>query len=196
MKPRILKKGDTIGVIAPSDPITENEIEDIKKSVKLVEDLGLKVKFAKHAYGNPLRYGETAKHKAEDINEMFKDKEIRAIFCVMGGYNCNAVFDYLDYDMIKDNPKILCGYSDPTSLINVIRERTGLITFYGPNFKTLGSEETDYGYKEAVKRFINKDLTFGEKDEYKIINEGIAEGELIRRKLMPIFKSNYRKIFS
>lgn len=61
MKPEALKKGDTIGVIAPSDPITEDEIEDIKKSVKLVEDLGLKVKFGKHAYGNPLRLWRNSK---------------------------------------------------------------------------------------------------------------------------------------
>lgn len=141
-------------------------------------------------------YGETAKHKAEDINEMFNDKKINAIFCAMGGYNCNAVFEYLDYDVIKNNPKILCGYSDPTSLINIIHAKTGLVTFYGPNFKTLSSEETDYGYKEAVKRFINQDLTFGESDEYKTINEGTAEGELIRGKLKLIFKLNYRKIFS
>ncbi len=141
-------------------------------------------------------YGEIAEHKAEDINEMFKDKEIRAIFCVMGGYNCNAVFDYLDYEAIKNNPKILCGYSDPTSLINVIHEKTGLVTFYGPNFKSLSSEETDYGYKETVKRFIKKDLTFGENDKYKIIKEGTAEGELIRRKFMLVLKSNHRQIFS
>ncbi len=141
-------------------------------------------------------YGETAKHKAEDINEMFRDKEIAACFCAMGGYNCNAVFDYLDYETIKNNPKILCGYSDPTSLINIIHERTGLVTFYGPNFKSLSNEETDYGYKEMVKRFINKDLTFGENDTYKVINEGTAEGELIRRKLVSIFKFDNRKIFS
>ena len=161
-----------------------------------MEDLGLKVKFSKHAYNNPLGYGETAKHKAEDINEMFRCKEIDAIFCAMGGYNCNSVFDYLDFDLIKNNPKIICGYSDPTSLINMINAKTGLITFHGPNFKTLSSEETDYGYKEVVKRFINKDLSFGEYEsrvtidneehrvkeyegKYKVINEGTAEGNLI-----------------
>ncbi len=150
-----------------------------------MDDLGIKVKFAKHVYENPLGYGETAKHKAEDINDMFGDKEVDAIFCAIGGYNCNAVFEYLDFELIKNNPKILCGYSDPTSLINIIHEKTGLVTFYGPNFKSISSEETNYGYKEMVKRFIKKELTFGENDEYKTINEGIVEGELIRRK--PIF---------
>jgi len=157
-----------------------------------LENLGLKVKFAKNVYNNPLGYGETAKNKAEDINGMFKDKDVKAIFCAIGGYNCNSTFEYLDFDLIKDNPKIICGYSDPTSLINIIYAKTGIVTFHGPNFKTLSSEETDYGYKEVVKRFIKKDLTFGENDIYQVINDGTAEGELIRRKFKFIFQFNYR----
>ena len=127
-------------------------------------------------------YGETAKNKAEDINKMFADKEISGILCAIGGYNCNSVFDYLDFEIIKNNPKIICGYSDPTSLINIIYAKTGLVTFHGPNFKTLGSIETDYGYNEFKKRFIEKDLKIGtNEDEYRILKEGIAEGKLIRR---------------
>lgn len=179
MKPKALKKGDTVGVIAASDPVTDEELEDIKKSVKLMEKLGLNVKFGKHVYGNPLKYGETAKHKAKDINEMFCDKEIKAIFCAKGGYNSNSTFDYLDFDLIKENPKIICGYSDPTSLINEIYARTGLVTFHGPNFKSFSSEETDYGYNEMIKRFIEKDKSFGEYpsditiDRRKAENKGI-----------------------
>ena len=205
IKPKALKKGDTIGVVATSDPIVEEDIEDINKSVELIKKLGLKVKFAKHVYENTLGYSETAKNKAEDINEMFKDKEVDAIFCAEGGYNSNAVFEYLDFDIIKKNPKILCGYSDPTSLINIISEKTGLVTFYGPNFKSLSSEETDYGYREMISRFIEKSLKIGKiygdesnqsVKDYKVINEGKAEGKLIRRKFIFVFKSNYRKIQS
>lgn len=196
IKPKALKKGDTIGVIAPSEPVSDEAKIEIEKSVKIINEIGINVKFAKHVFNNPLGYGENAKNKAEDINEMFKDKEINAIFCAMGGFNCNCVFDYLDFDLIKDNPKIICGYSDPTSLINIIYAKTGLVTFHGPNFKTLSSEETDYGYKEVVKRFINKDLKIGENDEFKVIREGICEGKLIRRKLKLIFKFDNWKIFS
>ena len=184
MIPKALKKGDTVGVIAQSEPILQDSIEDIEKSVKLMESLGINVKFAKHAYNNPLGYGERAKAKAEDINAMFQDSKIDAIFCAMGGYNCNAVFDYLDFELIKNNPKIICGYSDPTSLINIINAKTGLVTFHGPNFKSLSSEETDYGYKEMQKRFIEKDLKFGkyqEAEEYITLKEGTAEGKLVRR---------------
>lgn len=193
MKARMLKRGDTVGVIAQSEPITEEEKEDIEKSVKLMEELGVKVKFGKHAFQNPLGYGETAKNKAEDINEMFADKEVDGIFCAMGGYNCNSVFDYLDFDVIKNNPKIICGYSDPTSLINVIYAKTGLITFHGSNFKSLSSEETDYGFKEMKKRFFENNLELGQSaDEFKILKEGEAEGVLVRRQFITFFKSNYR----
>ncbi len=196
MKAKTLKEGDIIGVVATSEPIVDECMEDINKAVQKIEKLGIKVKFAKHAFNNPLGYGETAKNKAEDINEMFRDKDVKAIFCAMGGFNCNAVFDYLDFDLIKNNPKIICGYSDPTSIINIIYSKTGLVTFHGPNFKSLSDEETEYGFKEVVKRFINKELSFGENDKYKVINEGEAEGVLVRRKFKSIFKFNYRKIYS
>ena len=113
------------------------------------------------------------------MNEMFEDKNVKAIFCTMGGFNCNGMFDYLDYELIKHNPKILCGYSDPTSILNIIYAKTGLVTFHGPNFKSLADEEIDYGYNEVVKRFINKDLSIGENDKYEVINEGTAEGMLV-----------------
>lgn len=138
--------------------------------------------------------GETAKHKAEDINDMFGDKEVSAVLCAMGGFNCNGTFDYLDFDVIKNNPKIICGYSDPTSLINIISSKTGLVTFHGPNFKSLATEETDYGYNEFVKRFIEKDIKLGENTEFKVITEGITEGELIRGKFVIIFKLSNGKI--
>lgn len=125
---------------------------------------------------------------------MFEDKEISAVLCAMGGFNCNSVFDYLDFEIIRNNPKIICGYSDPTSLINIISAKTELVTFHGPNFKTLSSEETNYGYKEFVKRFIDKDLKIGQEDEFKVIKEGVAEGKLIRRKFIIILKLNNRKI--
>lgn len=197
MKPKALKKGDIIGVIAQSEPITEDIKQDIQNSVQLIEELGMKVKFSEHFYGNTTGYGETAKNKAKDINAMFLDKEVSAIFCGIGGYNCNSVFDYLDFDAIKNNPKIICGYSDPTSLINAIYAKTGLVTFHGPNFKTLSSIETSYGYEQVKKRFIEKDLMLGNSDdEYKTIKEGKAEGVLVRRKFIAFFKSNYRKICS
>ncbi len=183
MLPYKLKKGDTIGVVSSSEPITEEREIDIESSTRFFKDLGLKVKLGKYLKDNELGYGATAQNKAKDFNEMFKDKEVKAIFCACGGYNVNAVFDYLDYEEIKKNPKIICGYSDPTSIINVIYSETGLVTFHGPNFGSLASTEDGiekYSRQEIIKRFIEGNLQLGNsEDEYNTIKEGKAEGILV-----------------
>ena len=178
--PNRLKKGDTIGVVAPSNPIIGENIEEIKKAKEIVEKDGFKVKFSKNLFSNTNGYSATAKEKAEDINSMFYDKEVKMIWCAKGGENSNTVFEYLDYELIKNNPKIICGYSDITSLTNIITAKTGLVTFSGTNFKTIATDETNYSYKEAIKRFAEGKLEIGEaQEEYITIKEGIAEGELI-----------------
>ena len=180
IKPERLKKGDTIGVIAPSIPISEKNKEELEQARKIVEKDGFNVKYSKNLFLNTNGYSSTAKEKAEDINEMFKDKEVKMIWCAKGGASSNTTFEYLDYELIKNNPKIICGYSDITSLINIITEKTGIVTFSGTNFKTIATDETDYSYKEAIKRFADGSLELGRVgEEYKTIQEGTAEGELI-----------------
>jgi len=180
MLPKSIKTGDTIGIIAPSNIIQEKDGEYIEKSTKLFENLGYKIKFGKYVRENKLGYGATAKQKAEDVNDMFADSQVKAIICVKGGADSNSIFDYIDYELIKNNPKIICGFSDSTSITNGIYSKTGLITFNGPTFKSLTSWETDYGFKELIKRFQDKNLSLGvEEDEYITIQEGVAEGELV-----------------
>ena len=178
--PNKLKKGDTIGVVAPSNPIVGDNIEEIMKAKEIVEKDGFKVKFAKNLFSNTNNYSSTAKEKAEDINSMFLDTEVKMIWCAKGGENSNSTFEYLDYELIKKNPKIICGYSDITSLTNMITAKTGLITFSATNFKTIATDETSYSYEEAMKRFVEGSLELGREEEtYKTIQEGTAEGELI-----------------
>ena len=178
--PERLKKGDTIGVVAPSSPIINDNIEEIKKAKEIVEKSGFKVVFSKNLFSNTNGYTATAREKAEDINEMFRNKDVKMIWCAKGGNNSNSIFEYLDFELIKQNPKIICGYSDITSITNIINEKTGLVTFSGTNFKTIATDETDYSYKEAINRFLNCSLEFGKEETgYKTIREGTAEGELI-----------------
>ena len=178
--PKAIKPGDTIGVIAPSNIILEKDEEYIEKSAKLFIDLGYKVKVGKYVRVNTLGYGATAKERAEDINNMFADPEVKLVIAVKGGEDCNTTFDYIDYELIKNNPKIICGFSDTTALTNAIYSKTGLITFNGPTFKSLTSWETDYAFKELIKRFQDKSLELGvEDDQYVTIREGISECELV-----------------
>ena len=180
MLPERLRRGDIIGVVAPSNPVIDENIEEVKKAKEIVENDGFKVLFSKNLFSNTNQYTATAKEKAEDINDMFRNKDVKMIWCAKGGNNSNSVFEYLDFELIKQNPKIICGYSDITSLTNIIHEKTGLVTFSATNFKTIATDETDYSYKEVINRFVNCSLEFGkEKSGYKTIREGIVEGELV-----------------
>lgn len=178
--PKKLKKGDTIGVVAPSNPIIGENIEEIQQAKRIVENAGYQVKFSKNLFSNSLGYSSSPKEKAQDINAMFADEKINMIWCAKGGSNSNSTFEYLDYKIIKQNPKIICGYSDITSLTNMITQKTGLITFSGTNFKTIATDQTDYSFQEALKRFEKGSLEIGKKEEsYETIQEGKAEGSLI-----------------
>ena len=178
--PEKLKKGDLIGVVAPASPIIGDNIEEIQNAKKIIENLGYKVKFSENLFSNSQNYSASAKEKAKDINEMFKNSNIKMIWCAKGGNNSNSTFEYLDFENIKRNPKIICGYSDISSLTNIITAKTGLVTFSSTNFKTVATDETDYSLKEVLKRFVEKSLKLGTKNEcYDTIRSGIAEGELI-----------------
>ena len=182
MIPSKLKKGDTIGVIAPSNYIEKDDLEYINASIALMEASGFKVKFGKYVFEDTLGYGTSPEKRAADINWAFKDDEVKAIMCVKGGEDSNTTLDYIDYEMIKKHPKIICGFSDNTSILNAIHEKTGLVTYHGPTFKSLTSWETGYAYKQFIKTFAEntESLIMGEpEDEYTTIQAGQATGELV-----------------
>ena len=180
MIPNRLQKGDVLGIIAPSDPVTPKNLEEFNASILLMEKAGYKLKIGKNVFANSTGYGATAKQKAEDLNNMFKDKEVKMVWCAKGGFNSNSLFDLIDYDAIKQNPKILCGYSDTTAIANMIYQKTGLVTFSGQTFKGVSACETDYCYKEIIKRFQDASLELGtENDEFRVIRPGKAEGIMI-----------------
>ncbi len=182
MIPTKLKKGDTIGVIAPSNYIEKDDLEYINASIALMEASGFKVKFGKYVFEDTLGYGTSPEKRAADINWAFKDDEVKAIMCVKGGEDSNTTLDYIDYEMIKNHPKIICGFSDNTSILNAIHQKAGLVTYHGPTFKSLTSWETGYAYKQFIKTFAEntESLIMGEpEDEYTTIQEGQATGELV-----------------
>ena len=176
-----LKKGDTIGVVCPSDKVNEEDMPEIKEAERLLKERGYNVVFGKNVYKNTTGYGATAKEKAEDINEMYANKNINAIMSLKGGFNSNSVYEYLDLNTIKSNNKIICGYSDSTSYINYIHEKTGNIGFIGPNFKSLNAPDTNYYLlDEMLKRLENNYYDLATDDsEFRMIKEGQAVGELV-----------------
>jgi muramoyltetrapeptide carboxypeptidase len=130
IKPRRLAPGQTIGITTPASP--PNEPEGIRFAIDIVQSLGFEVKPAPHLFE---RYGYLAGDdttRAQDLNGLFIDEEVDAIFCVRGGYGASRLLPLLDYEAIRANPKILLGYSDITSLLLAITHKTGLVTFHGP----------------------------------------------------------------
>ena len=181
--PNKLNKGDIIGIISPSSILqNEDDLNILTKSINTFEQLGFNVQKGKYAFANETGYGTSAKHKAYDINEMFKNPNIKAIFTTTGGENSLSTFEYLDYELIKNNPKIICGFSDTTSILNEISEKTGLVTYLGPSMKSISSGETDYRLKSVMDRLVNgRTNLFYDEDikEIKIIREGKAKGQLV-----------------
>jgi muramoyltetrapeptide carboxypeptidase len=94
--------------------------------------MGYSVKIGKNAKKVRGHKAGTIRERIDDLHEMFEDKKVRAIITSIGGYNSNELLPELDYELIRKNPKILCGYSDITSLHCGIHSQTGLVVFYGP----------------------------------------------------------------
>lgn len=127
--PSRLKRGDTVGLIAPAGFVDRQEMGPLNQTLAR---WGLQVKLGKHLFD---RYGYLAGQdidRVSDIHTMFSDRDIKAIFTVQGGWGCQRILPLLDYNLIKNNPKIIIGYSDITALLLAIYAQTGLITFHGP----------------------------------------------------------------
>lgn len=124
-----LKVGDTIGLISPGGFITEEQLNESKTNLT---SLGFHVLSAKNILNCYGYLAGTDKERAEDVHEMFGNKKVDGIVCVRGGYGCARVLDFLDFNLIKHNPKIVIGYSDITALLYGIYSQTGLTGFHGP----------------------------------------------------------------
>ncbi len=181
MKPNKLKIGDTIGVIAPSKPINDKYNEYLQKSIKIFEDMGFKIKLSNNIYKNTYGYSATPEEKAEDINNMFSDKEVKAIISAVGGDNSFNCLGLIDYENIKNNPKIICGYSDATNYLEAIYTKTGLITYHHLEMIDLGRKiKKDFHINQFKKVLIDDKI--GEIDKnsnYKCLQKGITEGIIV-----------------
>lgn len=154
--PDLLKKGDEIRVVAPSVgiKIIRDDCREIAK--ERFEAMGLKVSFGKNTTDDNFDEFATSDYqkRAEDIMDAFKDKNVKAIFTIIGGFNSNQVLPFLDYEVIKANPKIVCGFSDITALLNGIRAKTGLVTFYGPHYSSIGMKKGNEYTLDCMQKML------------------------------------------
>ena len=156
-KPEKLKKGDEVRVVAPARSIMLIGEETRKIAEKRFADLGLKLTFGKHTLEEnaDMFMSDSVENRVADVMEAFADKNVKAIFTVIGGFNSNQLLDYLDYDVIAKNPKIFCGFSDITSIANAIREKGNMIVYYGPHYSSFGMlKGFEYTLENAVKMLM------------------------------------------
>ena len=197
-----LKSGDKILVFAPSRSmnIISEDCQSLAK--KRLAEMGLNVEYGKNVFDS-LRYYDcgSVENRLFDLHSIFKNESISGALTVIGGFNVNQLLPYIDYDLIKSNPKVLCGFSDITALFNAIYAKTGMMTFYGPHFSSFGMKKgCDYTI-EYFKKMIfeddvveikpssvySDDLWFVDQDNREFvkndgmfsINDGCAYGKLV-----------------
>ena len=170
--PSALKPGDTIGVVSTSCWVDE---QDVLTAKDFIEAQGYNVKIHPQVTARHHQAAGTAIEKAEALNDMFADPEVKAIFGSRGGNRASGMLQHLDFDLIKQNPKIIIGYSDLTALLNPIFVQTGLVGFHGPLFREL---PTHNDYQQMMNVLSGKTNTLDLGDA-TVLNDGHAEGTLI-----------------
>lgn len=185
IKGKSLAKGDVIGIVAPASCA---KFEDVLNAKKTLESLGYKVVLGEGTKKKWYSFAGNDIERAQEINKFFSDKSIDAIMCMRGGYGCNRIVEYLDLELIKNNPKIFIGYSDITTLHLVLNDKVGLVTFHGPmfvsNFKENYNSETYENFIEVLSGKKDEIKNFSK--ELKVLVEGKATGELVGGNLATI----------
>ena len=182
IKPPRLQRGNKVGLIAPGSPVPSDRIG---KAVELVLSLGYQPVLGRHVEKHHGYLAGTDQERLEDLHHMFSNNEVKAVWCIRGGYGCTRLLPKIDFDLIRQNPKIFIGYSDITDLHVAFMKQVGLVTFHGP---VASSEPTSYTIEnlkkvwEAEQSFSIHPLRGAAADPYPrpyVLNPGQASGLLV-----------------
>lgn len=178
IKPKRLKLGDSVGLIAPGSAVTSLQLQE---TVTKIEKLGFHVILGKHIEKKNGFLAGNDQERVFDIMQMFENQEVDAIFCIRGGYGCLRILPFLNYEVISRHPKIFIGYSDVTALLQSIYKFSNLVTFHAP----LGvSSFNEYTFSQFQKVLMSetKNLELKNSENIEVspyfINEGICDGIL------------------
>lgn len=153
-----LKKGDHIRIISPSLSIQAIGGFNANVSAKeKLEELGFDLSFSSNYFEHDLFDSASIASRVEDLHEAFADPSVDAILATIGGFNCNELLPYLDYDLIAQNPKIFCGYSDTTALLNAIYAKTGMQTYMGPSYSSFKMKEGQEYQSQSWLKAVTQD---------------------------------------
>jgi muramoyltetrapeptide carboxypeptidase len=179
LKAKRMKPGDTIAITSPAGAVWDDA--QIEKFTGILKGFGFNV-----VLGNTLKlktgyFAGTDSERAKELNGFFSNKEINGIFSMKGGWGCARILDQLDYKMIAQNPKVLIGFSDITTLLNAIYAKTGLITFHGPVGNSGWNDWTSNVFKSVIMNAEQTIFPKGPNEEDRIVtlNKGTATGALV-----------------
>ncbi len=148
LRPRVLRPGDTVGLITPSTYVADPD--RLLLAERTVRFFGLRMKRGRHVGRRTGYLGGSIQERLDDLHAMFADAEVRGVFCIRGGYGASQLLDGIDYPLIRRNPKIFLGYSDITALHLAIGKQTGLVTFHGPIVLSRFTEYTRRYFRKAL----------------------------------------------
>lgn len=183
IKPNALQKGDTIGLISPGMILPDRKHYD--EIVTQIKELGYNVKEGRNARNTNGYLAGTDKERVDDLHTMFADDSVDAILPFRGGWGCNRLLQFIDFKLIQNNPKILVGFSDITTLLLAIYAKTGLITFHGPVGKSDWTDFTLQHFKAILQGTNNytfevyEDKLCDDCDSLSVITPGQAKGRLL-----------------
>lgn len=178
IKPERLKTGDTIGIISPASPIFKEKLDE---GINYLKNLGFNIKLGRHVFGERGYLSGTDEERVSDLHELFRDKSVKAVFCSRGGYGSIRILKYVDFELIKNNPKIFVGFSDLTALEISMLAKNSLVTFYGPTIAPDFNDEIDYpGFDLLLKTIsLEKNSFRVNLSDYNIVKKGKSTGILI-----------------
>ena len=150
--PKFIKENNTIGVPAPSAGAS-NELKQnkIKNSKKMFESFKYKIKLSDNIFNSYRGRSADKKIRAQELNDMINDRNIDMIICASGGEFLVEILPYVNFKLIKENPKFVCGFSDPTGLLYTITTKYDVSTIYGQNFSSMGSEPLNSNQKNFME---------------------------------------------
>jgi muramoyltetrapeptide carboxypeptidase len=185
IKPSVLKLGNTVGIISPSTQVTDPLRLDVAQ--RTVDYFGLKAKWGRSVRSHRAQDVASIDERVDDIHSLFRDPDVRAIFCIRGGYGAGQLLAHIDYKLIRENPKIFIGYSDITALHLAFHNFAGLVTFHGP---VLLSEFTPFT-QDCFRRALFSKAPLGPltnppesntlrpNHNLRVVHPGMARGPLI-----------------
>ncbi len=182
IKSKRLALGDVIGIISPAS--SPDDLSTIETGVKYLESLGYRVEVGKNVGKVHGYLAGSTEDRLDDLHSMFKNKDVRAIFCVRGGYGSTRMLDKIDYNLIKRNPKIFVGYSDISALQLAFFHKTGLVTFAGPMVSIDFSGEVSKYTEEIFWRLITSNKSYGkielpDGEKISALKKGTVKGRIL-----------------